>query len=432
MKLFPSLHALALACAAGCAAGSALAQDATAPWLPAPAQVAAALQAQPVVRAAAERVQAASATQRALEVGSHELQANAGVQQRHVRDEQRRYHEWELGLSRTLRLPRKAALDRQIGDGTYHLARLRLEDAEHQVARRLLDAWMHWLRSSALAAETAAQSQLLERERDAVARRLALGDAAQRDVDALEAERATQAAQALMARDAQAAARQLLILGFAPIAVPDQPAPLPDPTEWLDHTQDWRARILSESAEVAIARSTSRLQARTAERARAERTPDPTVGVRILSDRGGRERTVGVVLSVPLGTAHRSAIAATETANAHATEAEAADVLRTIEQESWLAVQTAHSTLAQWQALQQALAAQTAASQRTHKAWELGEAPLSEYLLALRNLHQARLAETQARVDALQAALRVRIDAHALWHSAAAPEKRTHDLSENK
>lgn len=423
MKLFPSLHALALACAAGCAAGSALAQDATAPWLPAPAQVAAALQAQPVVRAAAERVQAASATQRALEVGSHELQANAGVQQRHVRDEQRRYHEWELGLSRTLRLPRKAALDRQIGDGTYHLARLRLEDAEHQVARRLLDAWMHWLRSSALAAETAAQSQLLERERDAVARRLALGDAAQRDVDALEAERATQAAQALMARDAQAAARQLLILGFAPIAVPEQLPPLPDPADWLGAPpQDWRARIVAESAEVAMAQGNSQLQAHTAERAHAERTPDPTLGVRVLSDRGGRERTVGLVLSIPVGSAYRSAIASAESANAHAAQAQAADTLRTIEQEAWLAVQAAQSKHAQWQALQQALTAQTAASQRTHKAWELGEAPLSEYLLALRTLHQTRLAETQARVDALQAALRVRIDAHAMWqHTAATP-----------
>jgi hypothetical protein len=40
-----------------------------------PDQVHATLQAQPTVRAAAERLQAAAATQRALEVGSHEFQA---------------------------------------------------------------------------------------------------------------------------------------------------------------------------------------------------------------------------------------------------------------------------------------------------------------------------------------------------------------------
>lgn len=84
-----------------------------------------------------------------------------------------------------------------------------------------------------------------------------------------------------------------------------------------------------------------------------------------------------------------------------------------------MSVQAAHSKRAQWQALQQALMAQSAASQRTRTAWELGEAPLSEYLQALRTLHQTRLAAAQAQVDALQAALRVRIDAHALWHSGA-------------
>lgn len=416
MKLLPSLSALALACVSW----SAPAQDAAVPWLPAPAQVQAAMQAHPTVRAAAERVQAASTTQRALDVGSHEFQADTVLQRRNVHDEQRRYNEWELGLSRAIRLPRKAALDRQIGDSTRHLADLRREDAEHQVARRLLDAWMNWLRCSAITIETTAQSQLLEREHDTLARRLTLGDAAQRDVDVLEAERASLAAQTLMARDAQAAAHQALALGFTPITVPDQLPLLPDPTDWLDDSQDWRARIISESAEVAIAQGTSQLQARTAERARADRTPDPTLGVRVLSDRGGRERTVGVVLSIPIGTSYRSAIANAENANANAAEADAADMLRTVEQEAWISVQAAQSKHAQWQALQQALTAQTAASQRTRKAWELGEAPLSEYLLALRNLHQARLAETQARVDALHAALRVRIDAHAMWHNAAA------------
>ena len=56
----------------------------------------------------------------------------------------------------------------------------------------------------------------------------------------------------------------------------------------------------------------------------------------------------------------------------------------------------------------------------TRRAWELGEAPLAEYLLTLRNLRQTRLGEAQARIDALQASALVRIDAHALWHSKEA------------
>jgi hypothetical protein len=64
----------------------------------------------------------------------------------------------------------------------------------------------------------------------------------------------------------------------------------------------------------------------------------------------------------------------------------------------------------------QALAAQTTASNRTRRAWELGEA-LGRIPLTLRNLRQTRLGEAQARIDALQASALVRIDAHALWHS---------------
>ncbi|MGZ0024677.1 TolC family protein [Stenotrophomonas sp. S4] len=369
------------------------------------------------MRAAAERLQAAAATQRALEVGSHEFQANSGLQRRNVTTEQRRYNEWELGISRTIRLPGKARLDREIGSSTRSVAELRLEDAEHQVARRLLDAWMGWLRSSAVAEETAAQDQLLSRERDALARRVTLGDAARREMDVLDAERATQAAQALMARDAALAARQTLALGFPEITVPPALPALPEPQELPDGPQAWQARIVRESAEIAIANGETTRLFKVAERTRAERTPDPTVGVRVLSDRGGTERVVGVVLSIPFGTDYRSARAATESANAAAAEAEAADVRRAIEQGAWLAVQAAQSKRAQWQSHQQALAAQVAANTRTRRAWELGEAPLGEYLLSLRSLRQARLAETQARVDALQAAMLVRIDAHAMWHS---------------
>ena len=142
----------------------------------------------------------------------------------------------------------------------------------------------------------------------------------------------------------------------------------------------------------------------------------------MLSDKGGAERTVGVVLSVPLGGDYRAALAAQESAMAAAAEAEALQVRRTVEQGAWVAEQGAVSRLAQWQAHQRALQAHQAASERTRRAWELGEATLSEHLLAQRQLHQARLAEVRARVEALQAALLVRIDAHALWHGAHAAE----------
>jgi outer membrane protein TolC len=142
--------------------------------------------------------------------------------------------------------------------------------------------------------------------------------------------------------------------------------------------------------------------------------------VRVLSDRGGAERVLGVVFSMPFGTDYRKALAEAESANAVAAEADAMGVRRMVEQSAWAVVQSADSRHQQWQSHRYALAAQDAATARTRRAWELGEAPLSEYLLVQRNLRQARLTEALVRVDALQAALLVRIDAHQLWHPGAA------------
>ncbi len=388
-------------------------------WLPTDAEVAAAIRDQADVRAAAARVDAAGASRRALAVGAHEFEASVGTQRRRAIEEGRDYAEWDLQISRAVRLPGKAALDRQIGDSLLGVADLRHTDAEHQAARHLLELWMGWLRSAATAAETAAQAALLQRERDALARRVTAGDAAQRELDLLDAETALLAAQSVAARDAAEAARQTLAIAFPRVAVPPQAPALPDPQPLPGGSPAWRERIVRESAEIDLAEGESQRLSLQAARARAERRPDPSVGLRLLSERGGAERTVGLVLSVPLGGGYRSARADAETANATAAEAEADGVRRIVEQTAWLTVQAADSRREQWLAQQRSLAAQETAGARMRRAWELGETPLGDYLLTQRNLRQARLAEALARVDALQAALLVRVDAHELWHADA-------------
>jgi hypothetical protein len=138
----------------------------------------------------------------------------------------------------------------------------------------------------------------------------------------------------------------------------------------------------------------------------------------MMSERGGTERVIGVVLTVPFGTDYRSAMAATESANAAAAEAEALGVRRAVEQSAWVAAQAAESKRTQWQSF--AGAGRADHGQQPHAAsLGTGRGPLAEYLLTLRNLRQT-LGEAQARIDALQASALVRIDAHALWHSKEA------------
>jgi outer membrane protein TolC len=386
-------------------------------WLPPAAQVEAAIKTQPEIHQAVARLDAAAATQSALQAGNHEFEWSTGLQRRDVTGEASPYNEWEIQVSRALRLPNKARLDRDIGSRTRGVAEMRLEDAEHQTARRLLMLWAEWLRSSIVADEMQGQDSLLRREQEATSRRVALGDAALRDSEVLQAESAMLAAQLGAARSAALAARQTLAIEFPGIEIPASPPALPDPDPLPGGAQHWQARIVQQSVEIGIAEGEAVRLARVAERARANRTPDPTFGVRMMSERGGAERVVGVVMTVPFGTDYRAAVAATDSANAAAAEAEAIGVRRTVEQGAWAAVQAADSKRTQWQAVTQALVILTTASHRTERAWELGEASLSEHLLTVRNLRQTRLAEAMARVDALEASALVRIDAHELWHS---------------
>ena len=373
------------------------------------------LAAQPDVRAAVAQAQATAADGRALAVGGYEWEATL-IPQRRTLEAAGSYREWEAQLVRRVRLPGKAGLDRDIGRHADIAASLRVDDATHQAARRLAAAWMAWLRSALVADEAQAQQALVVQARDALARRVALGDAARRELDRLDAEAAQARADALAATAEAVSARQTLVTGFPGLPVPDRPPALPDPVGLPGGAAHWRELIVARSHEIGIANQDALRQDRVAARARADRRPDPSIGLRVMEDRGGAERTVGLVVSMPLGFRHRDEVAQREGALALAAQAEADGMRAMIEREARDATLAAEARLAQWQALQASADAQAVATTRTRRAWELGEAPLGEWLLARRDAHAARMAAVRARVDALEAALKVQVDSHALWH----------------
>lgn len=384
-------------------------------YLPPPDVALRALAAQPDVRAAVAQARATAADGRALAVGSHEWEASL-IPQRRSTNTEGNYREWEAQLTRRIRLPGKAALDREIGRHGDIAAELRIDDATHQAARRLATAWMAWLRNALVAGEARAQVTLATQSRDALARRVALGDAARRELDLLDAEVAQIRAEALMAESEADAARQALVAGFPGLPVPAQPPALPDPSPLPGGTAYWRDLIVKRSHEIGIAEQDALRQDRVAARARAERRPDPSIGLRVMDDRGGSERVIGLVMSMPLGGRYRSEVAQREAAQALVAQADADGMRALVEREAWATAQAAEARLAQWLALQAAAQAQASATTRTQRAWELGEAPLGEWLLAQRNARMARSAELRGRVDALEAALMVQVDSHELWH----------------
>lgn len=387
-------------------------------WLPPPAVARTAIEAQPDVGAARARVDTAQARARALAAGPHEFQLEGARLRREVDEPglHQRFIETELTLNRAFRLPGKAALDRRIGAAGIAAAELRLDDARYQAARRLLGDWMDWLRAGEHQRTAEAQLRLLETERAGLARQVALGAAARKDLDLMDAEVAQARARALAAQTAVRSTREAMHSDFPGLPIPEV-APAVDPPQALPETpQVWIDRIIARSHEIGALQADAEQADARAARARAERIADPSVGLRRLNERGGVEQVTGVVLSFPLGGRQRSASAQAEAANAAALYGDAAAMRRDISREAVVTVTAATALVEQWRAQQAALAASAAALQRVKRGWELGDVAVSEWLLVQRQHAQLAATEADARADAEQARLRVLVDAHELWH----------------
>ncbi|MGY0504430.1 TolC family protein [Luteimonas sp. e5] len=388
-------------------------------WLPPAEAVERAINAQPQVAAARSRLQLAQAQAAAREAGPHEWRLQGIAQQRRM-DEAgfaQRYREYEMQINRGLRLPGKAALDREIGMHGIEAAQLRLDDARHAAARLLLQRWMDWLRAAGEADAARLQGDSYARERQAMQRRVQLGDAALKDLELLDVELAQAQAATVSAQGAAVNARAALARDFPELPLPQTPPPLPEPQALPGTAQEWIGLIEGRSHEIGAARADARQADALAARARAERRADPSFGLRWISDRDGVEKALGLVVELPLGGRHRAALADAEAANAAALHAEALGIVRQTRQEAELAVHQAEVSRAHWQAQREALEASTRASQRIHRGWQLGELALADWLLAERTRAAIALAETQARIAAEEARLRVLVDSHELWHA---------------
>ena len=390
---------------------------ATTPALELPAEEVAlpAIARMPEIQSARAQLSRAEADARLRNIGSHETTLLMIPQRRTIQGGPT-FNEWEADLTRGVRWPHKARLDREIGAAGAEAAQLALADTYHAGARRLLALWTGWQRARAAVAEQHAQVAIWERDYQAIGRRLALGDAARRDQVAAEAALAQARAAALRAEADLQVAKLALHSTFPSLPLPEHDAVAGEPAQLEGSDAHWSGLIVARSHDIGIAAALARQREAEARRARADRLPDPTVGVRVLDDLGGRERAVGLVVSIPIGVRQRSATAAAAGADALQAEAELAVVRRDIEHEAVDRVAQMRATHAIWVQRSQALRAAVDSASRTERAYALGESGLAELLMARRSALEAALAERGAAIDATEALAMVRIDAHDLWH----------------
>lgn len=321
--------------------------------------------------------------------------------------------EWAAQLERTIRLPGKKALDRQLGDVAVELAEARLGEAIHEAARSLLDLWMAWVQTEQVKKLMAAQTVFAQSNLRAAQKRQRAGDASRLEVNVAAGDLADtqQRLAAASAEATKAHARLKIRFPGAPTVLPTLSEPQPIATPQAT----WRELVIANSDPLRIAELEVRQASQQAQRTRADRLPDPTVGVFTASEAFRRERIIGVSVSIPLPGGYRrerlgQALTAVDAATAMRDRAQ-----RGVETDIAEAYADATGNHQRWQLATKGARHAADTAQLTQRAYTLGEADVQTLLLARRQSLQASEAALDARVTALRAYYRLLIDAHQIW-----------------
>ena len=347
-----------------------------------------------------------------LRASPHEWTIKASTQQRRY-EAGPTSREWAAQLERTIRLPGKKAMDRQLGDVEIDLAQARLGEAIHEAARSLLDLWMAWVHAEHTKRLITEQVAFAQSNLQAAQVRQRAGDASRLEVNVAAGDLA-EVQQRLAEADAEATKAYARLRIRFPGASADLPK-LSEPQPVNVTEQEWRERVVASSDPLRIAELEVRKAERQAERTRADRLPDPTVGVFTASEVFGRERVVGISVSVPLPGGYRrerlgQALTAVDAATAARDRQQ-----RVIETEIAEAYADADGNHTRWQLATKGARHAADTARLTQRAYALGEADVQTLLWARRQSLEASQAALDARVTALRASYRLLIDAHRIW-----------------
>lgn len=380
------------------------------------------LDAYPAVAAAEARLSAARANADMLSAGPHEFVLSGSVLRRDV-EREGRFQERDVTLSRAIRLPNKASLDRKAGRLGIDVARNRGEDMHHQAALLLSDLWYEWLLAGELVRGDAATVATQETAFNAMQRRVQEHDAADLDLDQARAALAQAQAQHADSRAKLEKARVTLVASFPDLTLAPEPPALPFPEMPAADIRTLRDLVIERSHEIQAAEGEAERMSVVARRVQADRVPDPTVGLRLFNERGGLEKGVGLSVSIPLGWSHRRAAAGKAAAEASAASFDAATVRRGVQAIADADLTDVQTRFAAWTSMHQSAASAAAAAARTTRGYELGAIDLDEMLYARRQAGDAQRAETNARAEALRAVVKLLIDSHTIWYDVHDQER---------
>ncbi len=409
-----------LAAVAGTAAlligGLAAAQDVATPKdLPPTVQAVAWIDKDPAVVEARRALAAAGHGAAVLAAGTHEWTANASTQQRRVGGVGNTT-EWTVGIQRGIRIGGKAGLDRQLGEVEIEIARARVGEARHEAARALSDLWLNWLVANSAQALLKEQLSFAEANLAAVDKRKRAGDASALDLSIAQSDLAEVRRQASQADSTLVKTQAKLKLRFPEAVL--APAALSDPAEPMWPEARWRERIVAEADLLKAAEGQVRRADISASRTRADKVPDPTVGVFTSSEAFRNERVVGISISIPFGSTVRERRLQQGLQQAEVARAALDRARQEIEIEIAETHADAVGGLERWRIAESGATAARESARLTQRAYTLGEGDLQSLLLVRRQSLDALRAAGEARADALRWNYRLMIDAHLIWDLA--------------
>jgi outer membrane protein TolC len=394
--------------------GVACAAEINRPDLPAPAQVEAALSNHLLVKNATSSLKMEQATQYRWNNGPYEFNLRAGSSQRRVISSGQNLKEWDVALERPLRLPNKVGIDQDIGTASMQRAEFALGDARHEAGRTLLKLWFVWHREQEQVLLWQKQIDILKQQALMTEKRVKAGDAPKIELNQVVATEAIASISWHQAQLRALLAANDLTRQFPAIHLPQTLSPTTPQAIEHDYVF-WKTRIFNDNHELGMVQAQNQVQHLMAQRSRADRIPDPTVGIRYSNEMGGNEKLAGVYLTVPLSFGHRSAIADGATQQAVITADQEAFVTRRIEGDIYAAHTQAVKSYDTWQQAREAALAINNNAELIARAYTFGEVSLSESLTARRFALESSLAEKLAQLDANEARYRLLLDAHQLW-----------------
>ena len=326
------------------------------------------------------------------------------------------YFEWNAGIERTIRLPGKAAADRNLGKATVEESLARYGEALHEGARELVALWVDWLAAERAGELAEINLRSVKESIAAVEKRARAGDASKLDLGVARAELAEQRRRENDAKTQVSVTWSRLSTRFP--GVKKQVMALPAPLPIAENAAFWRERILAQSDELKLVQMGMQKAQAVAGQMRAGKTPDPTFGIYTASEFGGRERVVGVTISIPIPGGARDFRSTRAIADVEVLRQEVELKKRQLETEIASAIVTAQGAYDSLLIANDGAATMQENAGLMQRAYALGEAELQILLLVQRQVIAEKNNALNAHVTALKAYYGLLVDAHLIWDLA--------------